>query len=191
MIIFVLSALFLRSMLGGVFVLTPLLLAMIVNLGIMGWAGMWLDMSTAAMSAMGISIGADFGIYLIFRMREEWSESHSLESAIAKSMITSGQAICYVSLAVATGYMILPLARFSIWTRLGILTASGVCISALATLTIIPAAALLLRPGFICLLRRVDSTPLVEKIHVHEVLRNRMVSVDRVIPSRILKKVLR
>src|SRR5262249_29853416 len=72
--IFVLCSFVLRSLVGGLFVLTPLAIAVVLTFGVMGWAGVWLDMSTAAMTAMGISIGADFAIYLLFRIREEWRD---------------------------------------------------------------------------------------------------------------------
>jgi predicted RND superfamily exporter protein len=148
-IIFLLSAVVLRSLLGGLFVLLPLALAVVVNLGIMGWSHTWLDMTTAAISAMGISIGADFAIYLIFRVREEAAGGASLDRAVRAGLRTSGKAIFFVSSAVALGYMVLPFAGFSIWTRLGVLTAVMVSMSALATLTVIPSLALLGRPRFL------------------------------------------
>jgi uncharacterized protein len=148
-IIFLLCAIVLRSIVGGLFVLTPLVVAIIMNFGLMGWSGVWLDMSTAAISAMGVSIGADFAIYLIFRMREEWRRSASLEAATLASIRTSGKAIFYVSSAVALGYMILPLSGFSVWSRLGVLTATGIAASALATLVVIPALAVLCKPRFL------------------------------------------
>ena len=148
-IIFLLSAVVLRSVVGGFFVLIPLALAVVVNLGIMGWSHTWLDMTTAAITAMGVSIGADFAIYLIFRIREETKSAASLDAAIRVSLNTSGKAIFFVSSAVALGYMVLPFSGFSIWTRLGVLTALIVGVSALATLTVIPSLALLVRPRFL------------------------------------------
>ena len=147
-IIFVLSALVLRSFVGGIFVLLPLALAVVVNLGVMGWSHTWLDMTTAAITAMGVSIGADFAIYLIFRIREE-AKTATLEDAIRTSLHTSGKAIFFVSSAVVLGYLVLPFSGFSIWSRLGVLTALIISASALATLTIIPALALLVKPRFL------------------------------------------
>jgi len=149
MIIFILSALVLRSLVGAAFVLTPLAIAVIANLGVMGWSQTWLDMTTAAITAMGVSIGADFAIYLIFRIREEWARTPSLEAAIRASLRSSGKAIFFVSSAVALGYMVLPFAGFSLWTRLGVLTALIISISALTTLTVIPSLALIIRPRFL------------------------------------------
>src|SRR5262249_20868648 len=147
--ILLLSALVLRSVVGGIVVLLPLVLAVLVNLGIMGWSHTWLDMTTAAITAMGVSIGADFAIYLIFRVREEIANTSSLEDALRGSLHTSGKAIFFVSSAVTLGYLVLPISGFSIWTRLGILTATIISVSALSTLTIIPAIALLLQPKFL------------------------------------------
>ncbi len=147
-IIFVLSTLVLRSFLGGLVVLSPLVMAVIVNFGIMGWANVWLDMTTAAFTAMGVSIGADFAIYLIFRIREEL-QTLPYEAALRASLHTSGTAIFYVASAVALGYMVLPFAGFSVWTRLGVFTATIIGTSALATLTLVPAFALMARPKFL------------------------------------------
>ena len=164
-IIFLLSALVLRSFLGGLFVLLPLASAAVVNLGIMGWSHTWLDMTTAAITAMGVSIGADFAIYLIFRVREEAATAPSLAEALRAGLHTSGKAIFFVASAVALGYLVLPFAGFSLWTRLGVLTAIIVSVSALATLTMIPALALLGQPRFLLCARAAapaaaDSEPL-------------------------------
>jgi predicted RND superfamily exporter protein len=86
---------------------------------------------------------------LIFRIREEWAATASLEAAIRTSLRTSGKAIFFVSSAVALGYMALPFAGFSLWTRLGILTAIIISVSALTTLTVIPSLALIIRPKFL------------------------------------------
>jgi len=158
-IILLLSALVLRSVVGGLFVLLPLAVAVAVNLGLMGWSNTWLDMTTAAITSMGVSIGADFAIYLIFRIREELGRSASLEDALRASLQTSGKAIFFVSSAVALGYMVLPVAGFSIWTRLGILTATIVSVSALTTLTLIPALALMVRPRFLTRFGHITTAP--------------------------------
>jgi predicted RND superfamily exporter protein len=148
-IILVLCAIVLRSLVGGLFVLVPLACAVIVNLGLMGWLGIWLDMTTAAITAMGVSIGADFAIYLIFRIREQRRAGAERVYAVREALQTSGKAIFFVSSAVVAGYLVLPFSGFSVWVRLGCLTALIVGVSALATLTVIPALALLLRPKFL------------------------------------------
>jgi predicted RND superfamily exporter protein len=145
-IIFALAALALRSLTGGLIVLTPLAVAVVVNLGVMGWSHTSLSLATAAITSAAVSIGADFAIYLVFRIRQELTRSDSLEAALHTSLLTSGKAIFFVSSAVALGYLVLPLSGFLAWAQLGVLTALMMAVSALATLTIIPAVIMTMRP---------------------------------------------
>jgi hydrophobe/amphiphile efflux-3 (HAE3) family protein len=145
-IIFLLSTLVLRSLVGGFIVLTPLAVAVVVNLGTMGWSHTWLSLATAAITSTAISIGADFAIYLIFRVREELRQGADLAAALRASLLTSGKAIFFVSSAVALGYLVLPLSGFGAWIHVGVLTALMMGVSALATLTIIPALIITTRP---------------------------------------------
>lgn len=148
-IIFALCALVLWSALGGLFVLVPLALAVVLILGAMGWLGVWLDMSTAAITAMGVSIGADFAIYLLFRVREELATGVDLDTALRQGLRTSGKAALYVSSAVAAGYLTLALSGFSVWLRLALLTSSMVACSALAACVVLPALIALTHPRFL------------------------------------------
>jgi predicted RND superfamily exporter protein len=149
MIIFVLCALVLHSFVGAMFVLTPLALAVVVILGGMGWAGVWLDMSTAAITAMGVSIGADFAIYLLFRVREELANGCAQDDALRRGLRTSGKAALYVSSAVVAGYVTLALSGFSVWMRLAFLTSLTVALSALAACAVLPAIIALTHPRFL------------------------------------------
>lgn len=141
--IFTLSAMALRSLTAAFLVLCPLAIAVSVNLGLLGWTGTWLDMSTSAFTAMGVSIGADFALYMIFRIREELNESQNISEAVGCALRTAGKAVFFVSSAVVLGYLALPLSRFSVWSRLGLLTATTILASALASITIVPSVVLL------------------------------------------------
>jgi predicted RND superfamily exporter protein len=148
-VIFVLSALVFRSLGAGLFVLAPLACAALVNLGVMGWTGSWLSFATASYTAMGVSIGADFAIYLLFRLREEVHAGRPLEAAIAAALRTSGRAIFFVASAIAAGNATLLASDFALWRQLGGYVALMMTTSSLATLTVVPALALLTSPGFL------------------------------------------
>ena len=147
-IIFVLSALALRSVVGGLFVLLPLALALAITVGVMGWAGIWLSMSTSAVMAMGVSIGADFAIYLVFRLREELARA-PLGEGVRRALVTSGTAIFYVSSAVTLGYLVLVCSGFRGWVHLGGLTALMMALASLAAVTVLPALVMVLQPRFV------------------------------------------
>ncbi len=147
-IIFVLSALALRSLVGGAFVLLPLAVALGITVGVMGWTGIWLSMSTSAVMAMGVSIGADFAIYLVFRLREELVCA-TLGDGVRRALVTSGTAIFYVSSAVTLGYLVLVCSGFRGWVHLGGLTALMMALASLAAVTVLPALVMVLRPRFV------------------------------------------
>jgi len=148
-VIFVLSALVFRSLAAGLLVLAPLVCAALVNLGIMGWIGSWLSFATASYTAMGVSLGADFAIYLLFRLREEVRAGHTLEGAILAAMRSSGRAIFFVASAIAAGNATLLASKFALWRQLGGYVALMMMTSCLATLTVIPALVLIFKPRFL------------------------------------------
>lgn len=144
-VIFALAALVFRSPLVGLLVLAPLSAAVVVNLGVMGWIGSWLSFATASYTAMGVSLGADFAIYLLFRLREE-ARQRPCREAVAEAMRTAGRAVFFVASAIAAGNATLLASDFALWRQLGGYVALMMATSCLTTLTIVPALVLLLKP---------------------------------------------
>jgi len=157
-VIFLLTALVFRSASAAMLVLAPLACAAIVNVGLMGWLGSWLSFTTASYTAMGVSLGADFAIYLLFRLREEVRRS-DLASALQETLRTSGRAIFFVAAAVAAGNATLLFSDFQPWRQLGGYVALMMASSALATVTLLPALILLTRPRFLMREEREASVP--------------------------------
>ena len=146
--IYLISSLVLRSAAAGLFVLIPLSFAVIANFGVMGLVGIRLDIGTAAVSAMAVGVGADYAIYLIYRLREELQRSDGWESALRTTLTTAGKAVMYVALAVGAGYSVLMLTGFGMHARLGFLVAAAMGVSGLAAIVLLPAILYLVRPGF-------------------------------------------
>jgi predicted RND superfamily exporter protein len=71
-----------------------------------------------------------------------------------ETLVTSGKAILFVSTAIAGGYAVLVTSSFPLWRQLGLYVAQMMAVSALATVTILPAMVLVGRPKF---LRRRDA----------------------------------
>ena len=69
--VLLITSLVFRSLLGGLLILVPVVAAVLVNFGVMGLTGIPLMIATALVSAMAVGSGADCGIYLCYRMREE------------------------------------------------------------------------------------------------------------------------
>jgi hydrophobe/amphiphile efflux-3 (HAE3) family protein len=157
LLVVVITSILLRSLTGGLLVLLPLATSALVNLGLMGWSGILLSMGTAAISAMAVGIGADYAVYFLFRVREEFQRSGDLREATAAALTTSGKAIAYVASAVAGGYLCLALSLFKVHVLLGLLVALTMVTSSAATVAFLPAVVLRVMPKF--LTRRPGALP--------------------------------
>ena len=149
LITIVISALLLRSLIAGLLVALPLGLAVAVNFGVMGLLAIPLDTMTAAISAMAVGIGADYAMYLLFRIREENASALDLDEAIEQALMTSGKAILFVSTAIALGYATLCLSGFVVHVQLGSLVALAMLVSSAGALVLLPAVIARLRPAFL------------------------------------------
>ena len=148
--IFAISSLVFRSVWAGVIVLMPLLLAVSAEFAVMGLTGIPLNIPNSLIAAMAVGIGADYAIYLLYRIREQAALGASPEAAVRAALATAGKACLLVATAVASGYGV---AAFSIGYNVhlwfAIFTATMMLVSALGSLIMVPGLALVLRPAFV------------------------------------------
>jgi predicted RND superfamily exporter protein len=149
-VVFVISSLMFRSATAGLLVITPLLLSVLVNMGLMGILGMRLNIPSALTSALAIGIGADYAIYMLFRLREELAMGTEEHEAFRKVLRTAGKACLFVASAVAGGYAVQAFSRgYYPHTWTAILIGTAMLVSVTAALTVMPALVLKFRPKFI------------------------------------------
>ncbi len=149
-VVFVVASIVFRSLVAGFMVLLPLLVAVLANFGLMGWTGIYLNVATSLTSAMAVGIGADYAIYLLFRVREELEAGVEETQAVRNVIGTAGKAVLFVAVSVAAGYGVLLLSiGFNLHKWLSILIGTAMIVSALSALVLIPALLLTFRPKFI------------------------------------------
>jgi predicted RND superfamily exporter protein len=148
-VVFGLGAIMLRSLVGGLFVVTPLFAVMLANFGLMGWLGTPLDISAMTTAAMAIGIGADYEIYLLFRFREELARTGNVLAATRSSMLTSGKAILLVAISIISGYAVLQASEFAFYNTLSSMVTATMVISAFFALFFLRALMMLFKPRFI------------------------------------------
>lgn len=148
-VVFVLGATILRSLVGGLFVVTPLFAVMLANFGVMGWRDTPLDISAMTTAAMAIGIGADYEIYLLFRFKEELKRTGSVLEATRASMLTSGKAILLVAIAIASGYAVLQASGFAFYNQLASMVMATMIISAFFALFFLRALMMVFKPRFV------------------------------------------
>ena len=124
-------------------------MALTVNLGLFSWSRVAFDMTGASIVATGVSIGADYAIYALYRLREEYRRRGSLDEALRAMMETTGRAVLFVALAISAGFAVYLISDFYAFRILGIFMPLTMLTSSLTALTLLPALVLLLRPRFI------------------------------------------
>lgn len=148
-VVFLLSSVVFASLYAGLFVAVPLLVILAVNMGFMGWAGISLDMGTATVVAMVIGIGADYEIYMLSRLKEEYDRTQSLQLALANSLSSSGKAVLLVALSIAGGYAALLTSDFGFYPRLALTMIATMGASAILSLVLLRVVIGIVKPQFI------------------------------------------
>lgn len=160
--IFVISAIAFRSLVAGAIVLVPLALAVVAVFGVMGLAGIPLNIPNSLISAMAVGIGADYAIYWLYRMREEVAKGTEANEAVINTQGSAGKAALFVATAVAGGYAVLSLSiGYNVHLWLSMFIVIAMLVSVLASLTLIPALVLSMRPAFIFNARRTSPLKMI------------------------------
>ncbi|UCE87766.1 MAG: MMPL family transporter, partial [Deltaproteobacteria bacterium] len=146
-VVFVVLTVFLRS-LGGTVTgalgwasvgMFPTVLPVVVAFGVMGFAGISLDMGTAMVAAILIGIAVDDTIHLLaeFRRRRELGESAA--AAIEGSVRRIGQAVITTSVALTLGFFVLILSSWQSISSFGFLSGVAILGALAADLWVLPA----------------------------------------------------
>ncbi len=148
--VFIAGCLVFRSLVAGIYLALPLLFTVLVNFGVMGLTGIPLNTPNSVSSAMAIGIGADYAIYLLYRIREELQKTTDVDTALFNVMRTAGKAVVYVASAITCGYAVLMLSfNFYVHIWFGLLIVLSMIISATSALVPIPSLIKLATPKFL------------------------------------------
>jgi len=132
-----------RSLRFGLLSLIPLGFTIALNFGLMGWLRIPLDTATTMIASIAIGIGVDYTVHFLAKYRLVLAQSGDPQAAVVETTRTTGLAILYNAAAVAAGFAVLLFSSFQPVATLGALVALTMGVSALAALTLLPAALLL------------------------------------------------
>lgn len=148
-IIFLIVAIDYKSIVAGFYGIVVSGISLIINFGIMGYAGIDLNVSTAMISSIAIGIGIDYVIHFLSAYHHERQLTDDLEVVNKKTLLSTGKAIIFNALAVALGFAVMVFSNFVPMRHFGMLIAIIMFTSATASLTILPALLDLFKPKFI------------------------------------------
>jgi hypothetical protein len=121
-----------------------------------GWAslllwltGIPLNPMSAALGALTIAIGTEFGVILSGRFHQERAAARSLDEALGRAYARTGAAVLASGLTAIAGFAVLVASNIQMLRDFGVVTVIDLAAALLGVLVILPAALVLLeeRPG--------------------------------------------
>ncbi len=135
-----------KSIRLAVLAIIPNMLAACMVLGLMGLAGIPLDMMTITIAAICIGIAVDDTIHYIHRYKEEFEQDENYWETIKRCHASIGRAMYYTTLIITLGFSILALSNFNPMIYFGLLTGFAMMMALLANLTLLPLFIAVFRP---------------------------------------------
>ncbi len=138
-----------RSLLAGVYMILPLLVANAIINAYMGARDIGINIHTLPVVTVGVGFGIDYALYIVSRIIEEQQPGHSLDTAIFQALVTSGKAVAFTALTMILGTLFWTMSSLRFSGEMGLLLALWMGVSFLATMTLLPVLVALFKPGFI------------------------------------------
>ena len=126
--------------------IVPNLMAALLVLGGMGWAGVPLDMMTITIAAISIGIGVDNTIHYVHRFKREFKLDGDYIATMYRCHGSIGRAMYYTSITIIFGFSILALSNFKPSIYFGLLTGVAMLSALLGSLLLLPKLLLLFKP---------------------------------------------
>ena len=135
-----------RSLSLALLALAPNILAAGLVLGLMGLAGIPLDIMTITIAAIVVGIGVDDCIHYLHRFRDEIAVDQDYRAAMLRSHSSIGRAMYYTTLTVVVGFAMLTLSNFTPSLYFGVLTVVAMIAAVAGALLLLPQLIMIFRP---------------------------------------------
>jgi predicted RND superfamily exporter protein len=150
LVILVTCGLAYRSFVAAVLLLIPVNVSNLFLGAVLVQMGIGLDVNTLPITAIGVGVGIDYGIYLLSRICEEYNSSEDVGLSIERAIATTGKAIFFTASIVLIA--ILPwyfLSGLKFLADMGLLLVMVMLINMLVALVLLPLEIWLVKPRFL------------------------------------------
>ncbi len=147
--IFIILVVTYRSIMAGVYMILPLLVANIVINAYMGARDIGINIHTLPVVTVGVGFGIDYALYIVSRIIEEQKPGETLESAVLQALVTSGKAVAFTAITMILGTLFWTMSSLRFSGEMGLLLALWMGVSFLATVTLLPVLVALFKPRFV------------------------------------------
>lgn len=147
LVIFICLFVIYRSIKVGLILLFSLATANVLTYSYMAWKGVGLNISSLPLSALGVGLGVDYGIYILDRVKEEYRNYGNVMKAMHHALSSSGSAIVITAMTMITPlipWMLFSPLRFQ--AEMSTLLGLVLMMNMLGSLLFLPAALVTFRP---------------------------------------------
>lgn len=137
--IFIVLSLLFKSPIVGLIGILPLTFTVFINFSFMSSMGLFLDVGTSIVAPIAIGVGVDYAIYFLSALKRHRKDFGSMDLAISQSLKELYRPIGFNTLVLGFGFLVLNLSSHQSLINLGMLISSTMLISAVITLTLLPA----------------------------------------------------
>ena len=140
LVIGIMILILLRDYKAGLLSLIPMSVAVIINFGIMGWFGIYLDVATSTIATITIGIGVDDTIHFLNTFRYYRRLGDDVNTAINHTLEVAGKAILFTSMALIFGFSVMGLSTFKPLILFGVLMVITMAATTIGALLVLPCA---------------------------------------------------
>ncbi len=135
-----------RNLRGALLPLLTVVVGLVWSVGMMGWLGGAFTTITPIAPVAILAVGSSFSLHLLGRYAMELAHRRSREAAVATAVRETGVGVLISGMAIAAALATLGLSGMSAVRELGWLVAGGVLAALAASLLLLPAILVLMRP---------------------------------------------
>ncbi|MEZ5195176.1 MAG: MMPL family transporter [Bacteroidales bacterium] len=136
--VIIIVGLILRSLASGIYAAIPIIAAIIILFGVMGIAGISLNIATVLVASVALGIGIDYSIHIISHFNHTFKLTGDAKKAIEETIMISGKAIIINVVSVSAGFLILMFSEMVPLQYFGFLIMLSMFGSSLGAMTLLP-----------------------------------------------------
>ena len=136
----------LRSFKLGLISMIPNVFPVLISLGLMGFAGVYLSIPLMILSPIIIGVAVDDTIHFFMRYRREFNRTGTYEGALKATLSTVGRPIMFTTMTLVLGFSVFGLSDMYNVTQFGLLAAFAFLWALLADFFLAPAMMILFKP---------------------------------------------
>jgi uncharacterized protein len=144
--IFAMMVILFRSLKLGAISMIPTVLPMLLTLGIIGFTGINIRISTVLIFSVSLGIAVDNTIHFIARFRSELACDGNYPAAVVRTSISTGRAIVFTSVILIFGFSVMGTSDFIALQHLAFLGGLTLLTALFASIFLLPVTLLIFKP---------------------------------------------